>query len=258
MESKEELEKAKETLTKERLVRLNRAVSYLTSVEKVSQTSTQKDIAKLMGYNNSTNVNYAFKGNVRYLTEGFLKRFNSAFGDIFSEEWLLTGEEKMLTAAMGANNEVMPILQDIVYIPLVNQYAQAGYLDGYTDITFLDQLPQIPFIVDKEGHGRYIAFEVKGDSMNDGTEESYLEGDRLYCREIAPYLWATSKLHLRKWDFVIVHTDGIIVKRIIEHDVENHTITIHSLNDMYSDKTIDLCEVKQIFNVIESVRPRRR
>lgn len=174
--------------------------------------------------------------------------------------WLLTGEGEMLKNAnfTPKYDEAVPIQQDVVYIPLVNQFAYAGYLDGYSDCTYLDQLPKIPFIVDHEGHGNYIAFEVKGDSMNNGTEESYLEGDRLYCREIAPYLWATSKLHLRKWDFVIVHTDGIIVKRIIDHDVENHTITIHSLNDMYPDRVIDLCDVKQIFNVIESVRPRRR
>ncbi|MCD7898881.1 MAG: XRE family transcriptional regulator [Bacteroides sp.] len=150
------------------------------------------------------------------------------------------------------------VTQDVVYIPLVNQYAYAGYLDGYDNITYMDQLPQIPFMVDKEGRGHYIAFEVKGDSMNDGTEDSYLEGDRLYCREIARHLWATSRLHLRKWDFVIVHEDGILVKRILDHDVENHTITIHSLNDMYPDKIIDLKDVRQIFNVIESVRPRRR
>ena len=106
--------------------------------------------------------------------------------------------------------------------------------------------------------GNYVAFEVRGDSMNDGTEESYLEGDRLLCREIAPYLWAESKLHIRKWDFVIVHEDGILVKRIIDHNVENHTITIHSLNDMYPDRVIDLAEVRQIFNVIELQRPRRR
>ena len=154
--------------------------------------------------------------------------------------------------------EAAPIYQDVVYIPLVNQYAYAGYLDGYSDVTYMEQLPKIPFIVDKEGHGSYLAFEVKGDSMNNGTEESYLEGDRLYCREIAPHLWVSSKLHLKKWDFVIVHEDGIIIKRIIDHDVENHTITIHSLNDMYPDRVIDLCEVRQIFNVIESVRPRRR
>ena len=75
-------------------------------------------------------------------------------------------------------NEATPIQQDVVYIPLVNQFAYAGYLDGYTDASYMEQLPKIPFIVDKEGHGNYIAFEVKGDSMNNGTEESYLEGDR--------------------------------------------------------------------------------
>lgn len=151
-----------------------------------------------------------------------------------------------------------PVRQDVVYIPLVNQYAYAGYLDGYGDVTYMDQLPQVPFIVDYEGKGNYIAFEVRGDSMNDGTENSYLEGDRLYCRELAPHLWVNSKLHLRKWDFVIVHEEGIIIKRIIDHDVENHIITVHSLNDMYPDKQIDLAEVRQIFSVIESVRPRRR
>ena len=175
----------------------------------------------------------------------------------YNLQWVLTGEGEMLNNSnpVPKYNEAVPIQQDVVYIPLVNQFAYAGYLDGYSDCTYLEQLP---FIVDHEGHGNYIAFEVKGDSMNNGTEESYLEGDRLYCREIQPHLWATSKLHLRKWDFVIVHEDGIVVKRIIDHDVENHTITIHSLNDMYPDRVIDLCDVKQIFNVIESVRPRRR
>lgn len=177
-----------------------------------------------------------------------------------NRDWLVRGVGEMLANENPTPkyNEAVPIQQDVVYIPLVNQFAYAGYLDGYSDCTYLEQLPKIPFIVDHEGHGNYIAFEVKGDSMNNGTEESYLEGDRLYCREIQPHLWATSKLHLRKWDFVIVHEDGIVVKRIIDHNVENHTITIHSLNDMYPDRIIDLCDVRQIFNVIESVRPRRR
>lgn len=193
------------------------------------------------------------------IREPKIELISTAFPEL-NKDWLVRGVGEMLnnTNLTPKYNEAIPIQQDIVYIPLVNQFAYAGYLDGYSDVTYMEQLPKIPFIVDREGHGNYIAFEVKGDSMNNGTEESYLEGDRLYCREIAQYLWATSKLHLRKWDFVIVHEDGIIVKRIIDHDVENHTITIHSLNDMYPDRILDLCDVKQIFNVIESVRPRRR
>lgn len=155
--------------------------------------------------------------------------------------------------------EAVPLNQNyIINVPLVNQYAQAGYLCGYEDAAYLATLPTIPFIIDHEAKGNYVAFEVRGDSMNDGTEESYLEGDRLLCREIYPQYWVNSKLHIKKWDFVIIHEDGILVKRIIDHDVENHTITIHSLNDMYPDRIIDLAEVRQIFNVIELQRPRRR
>ena len=94
--------------------------------------------------------------------------------------------------------------------------------------------------------------------MNDGTEESYLEGDRLLCREIKRELWIDSKLHIRKWDFVIVHKEGVLIKRIVEHNVENGTITVHSLNPIYPDKVISLAEVYQIFNVIEFLRPKRR
>ncbi|WP_281962457.1 S24 family peptidase [Bacteroides nordii] len=193
------------------------------------------------------------------IREPKIELISNAFPEL-NRDWLVRGVGEMLNNVNPAPkyNEAVPIQQDVVYIPLVNQFAYAGYMEGYNDCTYLEQLPKIPFIVDKEGHGNYIAFEVKGDSMNNGTEESYLEGDRLYCREIAQHLWVSSKLHLRKWDFVIVHEDGIVVKRIIDHNVENHTITIHSLNDMYPDRILDLCDVKQIFNVIESVRPRRR
>lgn len=172
--------------------------------------------------------------------------------------WILTGEGNMLTDITSIE-EASPIDEPIILrVPLVSQYAHAGYLAGYADASYMDSLPTIPYIVDHEALGHYVAFEVKGDSMNDGTEDSILEGDRLLCREIQPHLWVSSKLHFRKWDFVIVHTEGILVKRIIDHDVDNHTITIHSLNSMYPDKVINLADVKQIFNVIELQRPRRR
>lgn len=176
----------------------------------------------------------------------------------YSLTWILTGEGNMLTDITSID-EASPIDEPIILrVPLVSQYAQAGYLCGYADAAYLATLPTIPYIVDHEALGHYVAFEVKGDSMNDGTEDAILEGDRLLCREIQPHLWVDSKLHIRKWDFVIVHTEGILVKRIIDHNVNNHTITIHSLNPLYPDKVINLADVKQIFNVIELQRPRRR
>lgn len=197
------------------------------------------------------------KGKVKKISSSLANDIISKYGQ-FNLTWLLTGEGEMLNTPKP-ENEASPIDEPIILrVPLVSQYAQAGYLAGYADASYMDSLPTIPYIVDHEALGHYVAFEVKGDSMNDGTEDSILEGDRLLCREIQPHLWVSSKLHFRKWDFVIVHTEGILVKRIIDHDVDNHTITIHSLNSMYPDKVINLADVKQIFNVIELQRPRRR
>lgn len=195
-------------------------------------------------------------GNTEKLNRKNIKLLSDYFR--VSQDWLLTGNEEVRKGYEPSALSASPIQQDVVYIPLVNQYAYAGYVDGYADITYLEQLPRVPFIVDREGRGNYLAFEVRGDSMDDGTQESYVDGDRLYCREVQRHLWASYKLHLRHWDFVIVHEDGILLKRIIDHDVENHLITIHSLNPEYPDRVINLAEVKQIFNVIESVRPRKR
>ena len=145
-----------------------------------------------------------------------------------------------------------------VGIPLVSQYAYGGYLTGYGDAEYLQSLPLIDFIPDRSMSGNYLAFEVRGDSMDDGTKDGYEQGEILICREVAPHLWKDSKLHIHRRDFVIVHADGILIKRITAHDVTRHTIVIHSLNPTYQDKEIDLADVRQLFSVIESRRQRAR
>lgn len=166
-----------------------------------------------------------------------------------STDWLLNGDE--------GNVELTPFLE-FVDFPLVRQCAYAGYLSGYADDEYVESLPTATFIIDRPVHGKYISFDVKGDSMDDGTTDSYMEGDRVLCREVQMNLWAESKIHLKKWDFVIVCKEGVLLKRIINHDVENKMITIHSLNPMYPDRNISLCDVRQILNVVQQMRPRKR
>lgn len=173
--------------------------------------------------------------------------------------WLLTGEGQMIKTENNDKNTAVPFTPDRhVLVPVVSAYAYAGYLTGYADPEYMQALPTIDFTPDHEMHGNYVAFEVKGDSMDDGTKESYVDGELVICREVEPHLWQHDKLHINKRDFVIVHTDGILIKRITDHDVASHTITIHSLNPEYPDRTIDLSEVRQIFSVVESRIQRRR
>ena len=169
--------------------------------------------------------------------------------------WLLTGEGSMLKAEPNAQ----PFIPDTrVGVPLVSQYAYAGYLGGYGDPEYVGALPTIDFTPDREMTGNYIAFEVRGDSMDDGSKESYVEGEIVICREVEPDYWKDSRLFINKRDFVIVHREGILIKRITEHDVERHTITVHSLNPMYQDRVINLSEVMKIFSIVESRIQRRR
>lgn len=173
-----------------------------------------------------------------------------------NKEWLITGGGDMLMP-VGSDADLADF-PNVKFVSLVSQYAYAGYLAGFSDTEYEKTLPKVPVLVDHELKGHYMMFEVKGDSMNDGSEESILEGDRLLGREIRRDLWPF-KLHINRWDFIVVHrTEGILVKRITHHDTEKGTITLHSLNTEYEDRVFNLDDVAQIFNVIEVTRNRRR
>ena len=73
--------------------RINKAYEYLLDTGRVNM---KKDVAEIMN-TKAPNISSALKGNPRFLTEGFIVRFNNAFDGIFNESWLLTGEGPMLT-----------------------------------------------------------------------------------------------------------------------------------------------------------------
>src|SRR5690606_28808049 len=94
---------------------------------------------------------------------------------------------------------------------------------------------------------------VEGDSMDDGSRNSLCEGDKILCREVKQELW-TSKLHFKDWYFVMaMKNDGIVVKQITAHDVENGIICCHSLNPLFEDFEINLRDVAELYNVIKIV-----
>ncbi|NII81684.1 MULTISPECIES: helix-turn-helix transcriptional regulator [unclassified Pedobacter] len=150
--------------------------------------------------------------------------------------------------------------QYLMVMPLVNEYAYAGYLSGYADPEYIEELSKHTIIVTKQHRGNYRAFEIVGDSMDDGSKESIPDGSIATGREIQRHLWR-SPFHTHRFkDYIIVHkTEGILNKRIIKHDVESGFITCHSLNpdkDTYPDFNIQLDDVKQIFNIVNVSIPR--
>lgn len=173
--------------------------------------------------------------------------------------WLITGEGSMLKSDKQ-KEEVREIDPEYMEVELISKYAYAGYLTGYGDMEYLEMLPKVKVIVDRMVRGNYKCFEVKGDSMVDGSFESWLDGDIVLGREVKRELWLP-KLHINKCDFIIVHKDGILLKRIISQDNNNGTITIHSLNpdkSTYPDEEIYIDDVMQIFSTVQLVKRETR
>lgn len=193
------------------------------------------------------------RGRTKNMSESVLNLLSIKYS--VNIDYLLNGEGEMFI-----ENQT-PILHpklmtNVIMVPLVSQYAYAGYLAGYADAEYLGTLPTVPMIADHDPKGVYYAFETKGDSMNDGSIDGLKEGDLLFGRLIQQNLWRY-KLHIKKWYFVIVHkTDGILVKEIIDHNPDTGEITCHSLNPSpeYEDFKINLNDVAQLFNIVQISR----
>ena len=171
-----------------------------------------------------------------------------------NREWVLTGKGPMLKDLSLVNEpQVKYELKEKEYtshleVKLVTTKARAGFSESYYADEYLEDMPTLLIEADKEYRGKYLAFEVDGDSM----EPEYHPGDVVICREIKRDLWRY-KLHYDTWDFVIAHgTQGIMLKQIMDHNVETGEIVCHSVNsDMHPDFTINLREVAFLYNVVE-------
>jgi DNA-binding XRE family transcriptional regulator len=118
----------------------------------------------------------------------------------------------------------------------------------------MEELEKRIIYIDHDAKGRYFEIEGEGDSMNDGSIDSILDGDKLLLREIPRIHWK-SKFHINKWDFTFFHYDrGFITKRIKEHNVDTGDLLLESRNPdktLYPDFWINLKECAIVCNVVE-------
>lgn len=211
---------------------------------------TQSDLAKMLGMSLRTVQDYENKNQIPEKKREFLHNI------------LITKAADMQNISEPEPTyEATPVItNNIMMTPLVTVRAQAGFLSGYGDKEYMDDLPQVPWEVDREYKGNYLTFEVSGDSMEsaDDPQDSIYEDDQLLVREIQRHHWR-DKLHFWKYDFVIAHRDkGVVVKRVIKHDEDKGIITCHSLNSFYEDYDLHLDDVQAIYNIIQIKRKRRR
>lgn len=198
---------------------------------------------------NQSNMSAMLSGK-RVIGEGIINKISMSF-DI-DKKWLTSGIGEMKKSIVS---EALPIYGvPYMMVPFIPVTARAGYLRGFGDQEYIDNLSTIPVMVDKNYRGKYRVFEIEGDSMeNSDIKSSLYDNDKYLCREVKRELW-DSKLHIKDWYFVIVHKlEGILVKEIVSHNVETCEIICHSLNPMFDDFSICLNDVSELYNVIKLV-----
>ncbi len=185
-----------------------------------------------------------------------------------NEDWLASGEGDMTRVAQVRGEEPYLVTKSGVKyyqmsndkyrmrVPFIPIKAYAKYIDEYRDAEFVEnEFEEFDFIVDKIGHGRYFAFEIKGDSMDNDTKRSLSDGDIVLARELGKEHWR-NKLHTEDFpNWIIILNNTVLCKQIISQDLEKGTIVCHSLNPSpeYADFELKLDDICQLCNIVQRV-----
>jgi transcriptional regulator with XRE-family HTH domain len=163
-----------------------------------------------------------------------------------------TPEESYFVIRDGLQYAEMPNGKFRIRVPLVPAKAYSAYLDSCLSAGFLSSLDMTEFIVDKIDAERYLAFEVKGDSMDDGSRRSICDRDIVLVREPERNSRNERLLDDDYPFWIIVVDNAIICKQITAYNADRQEIACRSLNPSpeYADFCLPLAQVRQLCNII--------
>jgi transcriptional regulator with XRE-family HTH domain len=137
-----------------------------------------------------------------------------------------------------------------VEIPFVPVKAAAGYLAGYADPEFVDELNT--FTLPMLGSGDYRAFEIVGDSMMPTPSGSVIVGEKVGSIE---------DVKSNQTYIVISKTDGIVYKRMVRNNRQKNKVTMVSDNPSYQPYMVnaeDIIEIWQAQMIISKANTQQR
>lgn len=121
-------------------------------------------------------------------------------------------------------------------IPFVPIKAAAGYLAGYADPEFIDELNT--FTLPMLSGGNYRAFEIIGDSMLPTTSGSVIVGEKI--EDLDDVKSNTPCI-------VVSRNEGIVYKRVQKNSRQKNKLTLVSDNPIYHPYTVAAEEILEMW-----------
>ena len=148
---------------------------------------------------------------------------------------------------IGGNRILFPVMVDGEgkdLVELVPIRASAGYLQGYSDESFIESLPRIslPFT----DSGKFRGFPIQGDSMPPIEQGAYI---------IGKYVEELTDIKDGKTYVVLTQNDGLVYKRLYNKIEEDGTIHLHSDNKAYYPYQVKPEEVFELWSFVCSLNP---
>lgn len=123
--------------------------------------------------------------------------------------------------------------QTIEFVPVK---AAAGYLAGYNDEEFIEELNT--FTLPMLGAGHYRAFEIAGDSMLPTESGSVIVGHKIEG-------W--DDIRNNQTYVVVTNNEGIVYKRVLKSNRNKNKITLVSDNPQFEPYSVSLDEVLELW-----------
>ncbi len=129
---------------------------------------------------------------------------------------------------------VSEINEDLIEI--VPAKASAGYLQGYADPEYIEQLQKIklPFLPT----GTHRAFPISGDSMLPVKDGSFI---------VARFVDDINSIKDGRTHIVLTENDGLVYKRVYNKIKEENKLVLHSDNRAYAPYSIHLENVLEVW-----------
>lgn len=169
------------------------------------------------------------------------KVFGTSVDILINKDVAKLSESELNTSEFKRGKEVLAITVDQSgkeNVELVPQKAAAGYLNGYADPDFIQELPKfnLPIL---PTNATYRAFEISGDSMLPILPGTIIIGE---------FIDDVREIKNGKTYILVTKNEGIVYKRIFNYIDDNGKLFLVSDNRQYSPYQIDIDEVMEVWS----------